>query len=472
MSAISASCAPYAPGYVLAGRYELESLVGEGAVGQVWVARSRALGTRVAVKLCAGAAGERFIHEARAAAQLEHPAIVRMFDFGETESGEPFLVMELLRGESLEDMLARGPLNPARTIQILLPLVDALHAAHVQGIVHRDIKPANLFLARPDPGRASQSDIGATQWLQPKVIDFGLVKRWREDDAKLTPSGILVGSPAYMAPELVKGGGGDTRADVWSLSVVLYELLTGRLPFSGTTQFAMFEAIVNQSPRSMQNGIDATLTSIVLRGLSKDPDARWQSMFDLGVALASWLVEQGVNEDAAGASVRATWIARLETESLTPRVTTPRSEQSNVQTTMEATRPVDVLVEGRKNRRSRWLTFAAFGAAASVALVIAASMARSSRSYDAPRGGHVDSTAVEMAVAPLETTRVTATTAADAIVQPAPAAIAIDQAKVAEPKPAPQDAMRTKASTLASVSKPIASAKAVSVGVRDPELGF
>ncbi len=337
----------YAPGVVVAGRYELETLVGEGAVGQVWVARSRALGSRVAVKLFSRASGdatdnERFAHEARAAAQIDHPAIVRVFDFGLTERADPFLVMELLRGESLEAMLERGPLPPTRVAQVCLPIIDALHAMHTRGVVHRDIKPANLFVSRHDP---------TTPWLQPKVIDFGLVKRWDQDDAKLTPSGILVGSPAYMSPEQVKGLAPDGGTDIWSLSVVLYELLTGRLPFPADTPYALFKAIVEREPTPMTD-VDPELAAIVMRGLVKKRDARWASMIELGVALARWLVAQGVEEDAAGISVRATWLARCPADSLTPRAWT-RAQQT-------------LILPRRRLRRARRAWVGAFSAAVTV----------------------------------------------------------------------------------------------------------
>ncbi len=319
----------YGAGDVIGGCYELENRIGQGATGEVWVARSLTLGSRVALKLLRGPGENRFIEEARIAAQLEHPGIVRVFDYGETSRGDPFLVMERLHGESFEDILARGPLDSIRAVQILLPVIDAFHAAHAQGLIHRDIKPANLFLAGPDPARTSAADVSATQWLRPKVIDFGLAKRWRAEDTKLTPSNVLVGSPAYMAPEQAMGLDVDGRADVWALCVVLYELVTGRLPFTGESELAFLKAIVEEPPAPLYQVIDPALVAILMRGMAKSPRARWQSMFELGVALANWLVTQQVEEDVTGASVRATWIDRRRIDVLV-RASTPRSPRAFV----------------------------------------------------------------------------------------------------------------------------------------------
>jgi eukaryotic-like serine/threonine-protein kinase len=423
----------YAPGVVVAGRYELETLVGEGAVGQVWVARSRALGSRVAVKLFSRSGNakdnERFAHEAREAAQLDHPAIVRVFDFGVTDRTDPFLVMELLRGESLEAMLERGPLPPTRVVQICLPIIDALHTMHERGIVHRDIKPANLFVSRHDP---------ATPWLQPKVIDFGLVKRWDQDDAKLTPSGVLVGSPAYMAPEQVKGLGADVRTDIWSLSVVIHELVAGSLPFPADTPYALFKAIVEAEPMALD--VDPTLAAIVARGLAKKRDARWQSMRELGVALARWLVAQGVEEDAAGAAVRATWLARTSVDSITPRVWTSAER---------------TMILPRTNRRRT--RRALLGASAAGAMLLLAAIAWPSRRPNDALASSPELVAMptptELAVAPPPP-------------RPEPMPSATHEVEPTEPAHAPPPA------TTASTPKRAAAKPTPRTAPRSRELGF
>ena len=303
----------YAPGNVIAERYELVRQLGQGGVGQVWLAKSQTLHNEVALKLFLrggpGDGAERLLGEARAAAALEHPAIVRVFDYGETERGDPFLVMEHLKGESLDELLARvGPLLPSRALGLLLPLLAALSVAHGKRIVHRDIKPANLFLA-----------VDEAQQVQPKLIDFGLA-RLQRGGMRLTQEGMLVGSPAYMSPEQIRDVDVDARTDLWSLTVVLHELITGHMPFTGETQFDMFKSIVEGEPTALPLGgeVDAELIAILHRGLAKNPADRFPSARDLGVAFARWLVAHGHEDDICGASLRNEWLRPRKISSLAP----------------------------------------------------------------------------------------------------------------------------------------------------------
>ncbi|MET0594072.1 MAG: serine/threonine-protein kinase, partial [Polyangiaceae bacterium] len=220
---------PYAPGTLISQKYELIRMLGEGGMGAVWVARNIALDAHVGLKLIRAEVSKnvpgvqgRLLQEARAAASLGHPAIIRVFDFGTTERGDPFIAMELLHGESLADLLQRkGKVTPTRAVQTLLPIIDALATAHRTGIVHRDLKPDNIFLSHEAGGR-----------LQPKVLDFGIAKAERSVSPHLTREGTVLGSPAYMSPEQARGiGDVDARSDIWALSIVLYQVLTGELPF-------------------------------------------------------------------------------------------------------------------------------------------------------------------------------------------------------------------------------------------------
>jgi serine/threonine-protein kinase len=303
----------YVPGQVIAERYELVRQLGQGGIGQVWLAKSQTLHNEVALKLFLragpGDGAERLLREARAAAALDHPAIVRVFDYGESERGDPFLVMEHLKGESLDEMLHRvGPLQPSRALRLLLPIVDALSVAHGKQIIHRDIKPANLFLA-----------VDETQRVQPKLIDFGLA-RLQRGGARVTQEGMLVGSPAYMSPEQIGDKDIDARTDLWSLCVVLHELVTGQLPFAGTSQFEMFKAIVEGEASSLPLGgeVDEELVGILRRGLAKKPADRFGSARELGVAFAQWLVAHGQEEDVCGASLRKEWLRPRKVSSLAP----------------------------------------------------------------------------------------------------------------------------------------------------------
>jgi eukaryotic-like serine/threonine-protein kinase len=287
---------------LIAGRYELIELLGEGGMGAIWRARHVALQAPVAIKFLrpgtAGELAERLRREARAAARLGHPAIVRVTDFGETADGSPFLVMELLHGQSLARLLEReGPLSPERAVQMLLPIADALVVAHRKGIVHRDLKPDNVFLALQSHG------------LQPKLLDFGIVKlEPNEQRRRLTQGGMVVGSPDYMSPEQAAGEEDlDSRSDVWSFCIMLYEVVTGELPFFAEGYEAQLRAIV-EGPLERSGIADDELWRILERGLAKDKAQRFQSMNRLGQALASWLVARGIQQDICGNHIETHWL--------------------------------------------------------------------------------------------------------------------------------------------------------------------
>jgi serine/threonine-protein kinase len=273
----------------------------------VWVAHSLVLGVDVALKLIrASIAGpalsSRMAREAHAAARLGHPALVRVFDFGWTGRGDPFLVMELVQGETLSALLARDArLTPIRAVQMLLPIADGLRLAHEKEIVHRDIKPDNIFIAADAFGR-----------VQPKLLDFGIAKvEHSAGDGKLTQFGAVLGSPEYMSPEQALGAEEvDERTDIWSFCVVLYQVLTGEMPFRRPNYNALMHAIINDEPAPTTDlgAADAGLWAVVQRGLSKKRERRWPSVSALGEALALWLYEHGIKEDISGNSIRAVWL--------------------------------------------------------------------------------------------------------------------------------------------------------------------
>lgn len=292
---------------VVAGKYQLIRILGEGGMGEVWEARNIGLDSAVAIKLIRAdldetSAAERLVQEARAAARLGHPAIVRVFDVGETRFNDPFIVMERLRGDNLGDLLGtEGRLTAVAAVQILLPIADALATAHMKGIVHRDIKPENIYLAEDENGE-----------LQPKLVDFGVAKLENaEVDSKLTMRGTIVGSPGYLAPEQARGSdAADYRVDIWAFSVVLYELITGVPPFNGGNYNALLRSIVEDDPMPTveHRAGDAELWSVIERGLRKSPDERWPSMLEYGRALAHWAFAQGVDEDICGTGLEAKWL--------------------------------------------------------------------------------------------------------------------------------------------------------------------
>jgi serine/threonine-protein kinase len=307
-SAIDQAAPRYRAGVLLSGKYRLEALLGEGGMGSVWQATNTLLDLLVAIKLIRadldhGALRARLRLEARSAAKLGHPAIVRVYDVGESELGDPFIVMEHLRGETLGQLLSAGPLPAIRAVQLLLPIIDALAVAHGRGIVHRDLKPDNLMIALEE------------QQVRPKILDFGIAKLTDSGHSqhKLTDIGAVVGSPEYMSPEQARGQDDvDAGTDIWSMCVVLYETLTGSPPFTASNYNALLRSIVEDVPKPLSGHAPGTseLWAILERGLHKDRARRYTKISELGQALAAWLAARGVTEDACGSSLDCKWFGR------------------------------------------------------------------------------------------------------------------------------------------------------------------
>ena len=327
----------YAPGDVIASKYQLEQLLGQGGMGAVFRARNTALDMLVAIKLLRADMNRellagRLLQEARAAAKLTHPGIVRVFDVGQTALGDPFIVMELLEGETLSALIDRERrLSPIRAVQLLLPIAEALSAAHHKGLVHRDVKPDNVLLVTSEEGI-----------VQPKLLDFGIVKSVQADGGP-SDAGSVVGSPDYMSPEQARGlEQVDARSDLWSFTVVLYEAIAGVTPFRADDHATLLRLVVTQHPKSLKElGLaDHALSYIVERGLSKDPLARYDSLTQMGKALAAWLADQGISEDACGVSLETKWLAR-ETE---PQALSRRGSPPSRPDPTSGIRQVDVAV--------------------------------------------------------------------------------------------------------------------------------
>ncbi|QDT65879.1 bifunctional serine/threonine-protein kinase/formylglycine-generating enzyme family protein [Calycomorphotria hydatis] len=260
------------------GRYDISSRLGTGSFGAVWRAWDRKLKRNVALKVIDRARLSKHevdlaLHEAGAAAQLSHPNIVSVYDVGEAD-GAFFIVAEYVEGADLKTHLAQGKLNPERAVKMVCQLAQALQHAHEQGVIHRDVKPSNVLVDYQGNAR---------------LTDFGIA-RWDKADKTITDKNQIVGSPAYMAPEQARGRGLGPYSDVYSLGIVLYELLTGQRPFEGSLKEIMFNLQFRDppNPRTLAKGIPRDLETIVLKAVSKRPADRYQSAKAFAVDLERW----------------------------------------------------------------------------------------------------------------------------------------------------------------------------------------
>ncbi|HEY6460113.1 MAG TPA: serine/threonine-protein kinase, partial [Polyangiaceae bacterium] len=288
-------------GTTLDGKFQIEKALASGAAGDVYEAMHLGLGTRVAVKVLrpgveetAGIRRKRFLREARVAARLRSDHVVRVFDVVAPEEGPTYIVMELLRGETLADRLKRdGALAPAEAVDFVLQAARPLAEMHDEGIVHRDVKPSNLFLARDADGkeRIKLLDFGVAAFQQPVA----------RTDSSLTFSQAVLGTPKYMAPEQVRASSQvDARADVWALGVTLHELVTGAPPFDGQTVLAVLNQIERQEPPALRDHVPRSLGDVVRACLAKDPAGRPASARALASRLEAAMAAPPRRRDARG----------------------------------------------------------------------------------------------------------------------------------------------------------------------------
>jgi serine/threonine protein kinase len=292
------------PGFVVLGE------LGKGGMGTVFLAEDTKLKRKVALKTLRAeyaalpADRERFEREARAAATVEHDNIVQVLHVGEALDGTPFIVMPLLKGETLEARLRRDPVVPLELlVRVGRDVAAALAAAHAAGLVHRDIKPANVWL-EGDPTAADPAE----RVRRCKVLDFGLARQTGPTDAHLTGPGAVLGTPAYMPPEQARGEPADARADLYSLGATLYRMATGCLPFEAPTPMALLLAIALKAPppvRELAPHLSPTLAQLIDRLLKKDREQRPQSAAEVSAALTA-IPTQNDRGDTLPAALAAT----------------------------------------------------------------------------------------------------------------------------------------------------------------------
>ena len=291
------------------GPYQVIEPLGSGGMGDVYRARDPRLGRDVAIKIVpdtlagSAAAIERFTREARAVAALQHPNICAIYDVGETELHRQFIVMELLEGETLQQRLIRGPVDVTQLVDVGIAIADALDTAHRAGIIHRDIKPGNIYVTSRGP----------------KLLDFGLAKSAPDivagasrlptipPEGALTDPGSTVGTVAYMSPEQVRGDTLDARTDLFSFGAVLYEIATGRPPFTAATHGAISGAILYEwpvAPRQTRSDLPEALNALILKTLEKDRDLRCQTASELRADLKR--LKREIGSDPAGSTMTST----------------------------------------------------------------------------------------------------------------------------------------------------------------------
>jgi serine/threonine protein kinase len=276
---------PVQLGEVLAGKYRVDRILGAGGMGVVVAATHLQLDQKVALKFMLPQAlehpalVERFAREARAAVRLKSDHVARVLDVGTLESGSPYMVMEYLEGSDIATIIeTHGPMPVELAVDYVLQACDAVAEAHALGIIHRDLKPRNLFVTQRNDGRA-----------QVKVLDFGISKQTGTNDLSLTRTTEIMGSPNYMSPEQLRSARAvDERSDIWALGVILYELLTGHVPFRAESVTQLTAMVLMEPPRpiaSMRPDLPPALVRMVEHCLEKDPLKRFSGVSELAAAL-------------------------------------------------------------------------------------------------------------------------------------------------------------------------------------------
>ena len=309
---------------LIANRYRIERRIARGGQASVYLARQEHLDRKVALKVLTPPMGsdeeeiksfeERFLLEAKTLATLDHPNIVTVYDYGQIEPGSFYIAMEFVEGQRFSALLREGPIAPTRALDLIRQVCSALRYAHQRKVIHRDIKNSNVLIRVDHHGRE-----------QVKVVDFGIAKLM-EDDASLTMTGVVMGSPHFMAPEQARGITIDHRVDIYAVGVLLYCGLVGRYPFNGTSSREIVSAHISQEIPSFSTAnpeltLPSTLEETVRRCLAKEPGERFQDIDTLLSALNPFLsepdsmamaaVQMPTDEESVADTERPKWVGML-----------------------------------------------------------------------------------------------------------------------------------------------------------------
>lgn len=367
------------PGQLVAGgKYRVDRVLGIGGMGVVVAATHLHLGQAVAIKFMLPAAlkdkesVERFLREARSAAQLRSEHVTRVLDVGTLETGAPYIVMEYLEGLTLDAFLEQGnSLSIGEAVEYTIQVCEAVAEAHARGIIHRDIKPTNLFLTRT-----------ADKQALVKVIDFGLSKTIGANSRKITKDFTVMGTPTYMSPEQLRSTSDvDTRTDIWALGVVLYELLSGQVPFEAESIAEVCALVLGSPPRPIEaerRDVPPGLAAVITRCLQKEPDDRFATVAELAEALDPFVP---VGTAKAGERIR-----RVQSQSaMPPSLTSSQNLFASPARKTEASWGTDAMLHlGPKPNLRVWIALTAVVAVLGIAALVFGLRARAAAATDAP----------------------------------------------------------------------------------------
>ncbi|CAN5508751.1 hypothetical protein BH09MYX1_BH09MYX1_33200 [soil metagenome] len=441
---------PVSIGDVLAGKYRVDSVLGIGGMGVVVAATHIQLEQKVALKfllataLQSKEAVERFIREARAAVRLKSEHVAKVTDVGTLESGAPYMVMEYLQGADLGRIVQETPLAIDESVSFLLQACEAIAEAHSIGIIHRDIKPQNLFVTRRVDGRPLI-----------KVLDFGISKTMdTQTGLSLTRTSSIMGSPLYMSPEQMRSTKSvDQRTDIWALGVVLYELITGRVPWEAEAVPELCLKVVQDEPdppKSLRPELQEGLQAVILKCLQKDPKNRFQNVAELAGALEAY-----AQPDSRGSAERTALTLQVPSRPPMIRISPDRTSRNPKVGTGGTAWGATQAVPANRSRRNLLVAVAAGSLLLGLSVVAVAKAFSSSTPQTAASGTAATATASAPELTPSTQAMVTATTP-NAVTATAPTATA--------PTATASPALHPTTTTHASVAPPASSAKRVDAG--------